>query len=79
MKSDFSRFSSFCVAIALLALVAGIAVTVEAAAQQIGARTVAAERSERPVATPFVVHEPVIERIYLPLTDTDTDSVIGEI
>ncbi len=44
MKLEPSRFSSHCMLIAVLALVAGIAVTVDVAAQQVGVRVTATER-----------------------------------
>ena len=45
MNLEPSRFSSHCTLIAVLALVAGIAVTVESAAQQVGLRSIVAERA----------------------------------
>ncbi|HSP24885.1 MAG TPA: hypothetical protein VLQ65_06905 [Saliniramus sp.] len=49
MKLEPSRFSSHCMLIAVLALVAGIAVTVEAAAQQVGIRTIVTERAQNTI------------------------------
>jgi len=49
MKLEPSRFSSHCMLIAVLALVAGIAVTVEAAAQQAGIRSIVTERAQNTI------------------------------
>jgi|GEM_PF-6705086 hypothetical protein len=49
MKLEPSRFSSHCMLIAVLALVAGIAVTVEAAAQHVGIRTIVTERTQNTI------------------------------
>jgi hypothetical protein len=49
MKLEPSRFSSHCMLIAVLALVAGIAVTVEVAAQQVGIRTIVTERAQNTI------------------------------
>jgi hypothetical protein len=49
MKLEPSRFSSHCMLLAVLALVAGIAVTVETAAQQVGLRTIVTERTQNSI------------------------------
>lgn len=46
MKLEPSRFSFHCTLIAVLALVAGIAVTVESAAHQVGLRAIVADRAQ---------------------------------
>jgi hypothetical protein len=61
MKLEPSRFSSHCTLIAVLALVAGIAVTVESAAHQVGLRAIVAERAQNTI----VMLRPVQE---LPVT-----------
>jgi hypothetical protein len=85
MKPDTSRFSSFCAMIAVLALVVGIAVTVEAAAQQIGNAASASasasrfERAERQFIVPIYEVERASQRShYLPLIPRD-EPFLGEI
>jgi uncharacterized membrane-anchored protein len=75
MKLEPSRFSSHCMLIAVLALVAGIAVTIEAAAQQAGIRTIVAERAQSTIvmllprrettARPAVHHAPDAQEFFL--------------
>ncbi len=51
MRLEPSRFSSRCMLIAVLALVAGIAVTVESAAQHVGSRMIVTEHTQNTIVT----------------------------
>jgi len=79
MKLEPSRFSFHCTLIAVLALVAGIAVTVESAAHQVGLHAIVAERAQstivmlRPVEMPPAPMRGVYEQF------DETGYPIGEI
>jgi len=78
MKLEPSRFSSHCMLIAVLALVAGIAVTVEAAVQHLGVRTIMAERAQNTIVMLLPSRETTL-RLQLPLVPDAQSISLGKI